>query len=248
MLMVERGGKIGWSGSSTLHCSLHVGCSTMPGFGDDKGREFSISSAEWHDASYHNAARRLHHRLQDEARASGFDVHQVETSIATPKTCRVEGYLAHVGQSIGNFQRLYAHYKQERGSRWKTYRREQKALHKFCMRFKRNPRAKREHVVVACGAAQFGPSMKGLPGAPVKRFCEHLKRYVLVVPVDEYQTSQVCSKCLERWLKEGGSDGGKKDSEEEQADSGVVLEALEEDEGGGGGDPERAEEEAIRKR
>lgn len=53
----------------------------MPSFGDDHGREVSLSSAWWHHASNHNAALRLHHRLQDEARASGFDVHQVETSV-----------------------------------------------------------------------------------------------------------------------------------------------------------------------
>lgn len=237
-------------GDQALHCS-HVGCSSMPHFGDDRGREFTISTAEWHDASYHNAARATHHRLQAKARASGFDVHQVETSIATPKTCRVDQYLEHVGQSIGNFQDLYAHYKQERESRWKTYRCEQKAMHEFSMRVKgkENRRAKREDVVVAYGAGQFASSMKGKRAVPVKRFRKHLSRYVTVVLVDEFRTSLECSKCWEkRWLKkEGGSDSGEVKEVEEQADSGVVLEALEEDEGGGG-DLERAEEEAIRGR
>jgi hypothetical protein len=223
----------------------------MPHFGDDRDREFSISTAEWHDASYHNAARATHHRLQAKALASGFDVHQVETSIATPKTCRVDRYLEHVGQSIGNFQRLYVHYKQERWSRWKTHRHEQKALDKFSMRVKgnENRRAKREDVVVAYGAGRFGSSMKGKRAAPVQRFRKHLSRYVTVVLVDEFRTSRVCSKCWEkRWLKkEGGSDSVKEVEVEEQADSGLVLEALSADEGGGG-HLERAEEEAIRGR
>jgi hypothetical protein len=228
-----------------LHCS-HVGYSTMPGFGNDRGREFSISSASWHDASNHNAAREDHHRLKDRARASGTDICQLETSITTPKTCRVDRYLTHLGQSIGNFQQLYAHYKQERGSRWKTYQCEQKAIHKLCMRVKGDPRAKREDVVVAYGAARFRQAMKGKRAAPAKRFRKHLSRYVTVVLVDEFRTSRVCSKCSERRLKEGSGDGGEEEVEE-QADSGVVLEALEEDEGGGG-DLERAEEEAIRER
>ena len=161
-------------GDQALHCS-HVGYSSMPHFGDDHGREFSVSTDEWQDASYHNAARATHDRLQAKARASGFDVHQVETSIATSKTCRVDRYLEHVGQSIGNFQRLYTHYKQERWSRWKTYRREQKALHKFCMYIKGNPRAKREDVVVAYGSAQFGRAMKGMRAVPSKKFLKYLR-------------------------------------------------------------------------
>ena len=231
-----------------LHCS-HVGYSSMPRFGDDRGRAFFISANEWHDAAYHNMAREIHRHLQAEAHKTGFDVHQVESSIATPKTRRVDRYLEHVGQSIGNFQQLYAHYKQERWSRWMTYRHEQKALHKLCMRVKGegNQRAKREAVVVAYGAGRFASSMRGKRAAPVRRFLKHLRRYVVVVLVDEFRTSRVCSKCWEeRWLK-GGS--VKVKEVEEQAEKGLVLEALVEDEDGGGNvDLERAEEEASRER
>jgi hypothetical protein len=151
--------------------------------------------------------------------------------MATPKTCRVEGYLEHVGQSIGNFQRLYAHYKQERGSRWKTYRCEQKALHKVRKVVLGDPQAKREEVVVAYGAAKFGQrGMKGMRSVPSDKIRKHIERCATVVPVDEFRTSRVCSKCSEQRLKERGrSEGGK------------------EDEGGDGGS-ERAEEEAIRQR
>jgi hypothetical protein len=159
-----------------------------------------ISGALWHDLSYHNEARAIHDRLQDN---SGFDVHQVESSIATPKTRRVDQYLEHTRQSIGNFQRLYAHYKQERWSRWKTYRCEQKALHKLSMRVKGNRRAKREDVVVAYGSATW-PTRKGMRSVPVKKFLKYLSRYVTVVLVNEYRTSRECSKCWEeRWLKKG---------------------------------------------
>jgi hypothetical protein len=228
-----------------------VGYSSMPHFGDDRGREFTISGAEWHELSHHNAARATHHRLQAEALASGFDVHQVESSIVTPKTRRVDRYLEHVRQSIGNFQRLHAHYKQERWSRWRTYRCEQKTLHELSMRVKGNPRAKREDVVVAYGKAAW-PTMRGKRPVPAKRLRKHLSRYVTVVLVDEYRTSRECSGCWEkRWLKKKKRGKKKKWKKKKrvgsveataQVDSGVVSETREEDEGGGGHlDLERAE-------
>lgn len=76
----------------TWHGSLHVGCRTMPNeFDDDHGRVDQISSGLWHRLAGHDAARWTRLRLQDKARAGGFDVHKVETSIATPKTSWVNG-------------------------------------------------------------------------------------------------------------------------------------------------------------
>ncbi|KAK9433214.1 hypothetical protein V1505DRAFT_363489 [Lipomyces doorenjongii] len=58
----------------------------------------------------------------------------------------------------------------------------------------RKQKAKKEDVVVAYGAGQFGSTMKGKRAAPVKKLRKFLRRYVTVVPVDEYRTSRVCSK------------------------------------------------------
>ena len=240
-----------------------------------KGK-FSFSEAGWDEKSGHRAARRRRQRLKDKARAKGFDVHRVETSLATPKTCRLERYLEHVGQAIGNFQQLYAHYQQERTLRWETYRREQKTLHEMCMRVrgdpprakrskknkhqakskpqtkrakrrakqkekrqaknekkkkkerkkKEKPRLRREDVVVAIGAAQFGSTMRGRRAVPLKKFLRLLARYVLIVWVDEYRTSRVCSKCSEKRLKERGPEEEENKTPEEK----------------------RAEEEAIKQR
>ena len=74
-----------------------------------------------------------------------------------------------------------------------TYRREQKAIHELCKRVKGDA----QDVVVACGAAKFGSTMRGLRGVPIKRFYRELGRYATIVWVDEYLTSQVCSKCSE---------------------------------------------------
>ena len=231
----------------------------MPCFGDDHNQEFSYSSAQWHEESGHNDATRKHQLLQDKAE---FDVHQVETSLATPKTCRVERYLEHVGQSIGNFERLYTHYQQERELRWETYRREQKTYHKFCVGIRggprrsekqkrkkreaawrksltkqiehqdkkkkeeegnKKPRHRRENVVVAIGSAQFGPTMRGMIGVPLKKLFKILALYVLIVWVDEYRTSRVCSKCSEQRLKGRGSEEeGKKSAEEKRAEEEAI--------------------------
>src|SRR6516165_2668977 len=111
----------------------------MPRLVEDRKQQFSISGASWHDKSGHNTARRRRQRLKDKARASGFDVHRVETSLATPKTCRLERYLEHMGQSIGNFHRLYAHYQQERVLRWETFFCKQKTAYEMCMVVRGDP-------------------------------------------------------------------------------------------------------------
>ncbi|KAK9312154.1 hypothetical protein V1524DRAFT_411040 [Lipomyces starkeyi] len=54
--------------------------------------------------------------------------------------------------------------------------------------------AKKEDVVVTYGAGQFGSTMNGKRATPVKKLRKHLRRYVTVVPVDEYRTSRVCSE------------------------------------------------------
>ena len=258
------------------HVALLIACwlySTMPRLVEDRKQQFSFSERRWDEKSGHRAARRLRQRLKDKARAKGFDVHRVETSLATPKTCRLERYLEHVGQAIGEFHRLYAHYQQERVLRWETYRREQKTLHEMCMvvrgdfrakRSKKNkrqakskpqtkrakrrakqkekrqaknekkkkkerkkkPRLRREDVVVAIGAAQFGSTMRGRRAVPLKKFFKWLARYVLIVWVDEYRTSRVCSKCSEKRLKERGPEEEENKTPEEK----------------------RAEEEAIKQR
>jgi len=117
----------------------------------------------------------------------------METTIPTGKTSRPDVYLEHVGVAVQRFPTLYEHYKQERFSRWKTYVKEQKALHKLCMRVKGNPKLKKENVVVAFGAAMFRSSMRGKRAVPVKRFLEHLRKYVTVVLTSEHYTSQKCS-------------------------------------------------------
>ncbi|KAK9257540.1 hypothetical protein V1519DRAFT_457184, partial [Lipomyces tetrasporus] len=144
---------------------------SRPSFADDHGRDFSISSASWHDAAYHNSARQVSLRLKREALDGGVGV------------ASVAQYLDHARVCLAAFPAL----------RWKTYCREQKALHSICMRVKGNKRAKKEDVVVAYGDGRFGSTMGGKRAAPVKKLRKHLRRYVTVVPVDESRMSRICS-------------------------------------------------------
>src|SRR4051794_19648135 len=104
----------------------------------------------------HNDARRRHKQLIDKAKAAGVDIQKMETTIPSGKTSRPGVFLEHVKVAVERFPILYEHYKQERISRWKTYVKEQKALHKLCMRIKGDPKLKKQDVVVAYGAGMFG--------------------------------------------------------------------------------------------
>ena len=62
------------------------------------------------------------------------------------------------------------------------------------MRVKGDPSLKKEEVVVAYGAAQFWLSaIVGTRSVPVKRFRQHLEKYVTLVLTSEMRTSRVCS-------------------------------------------------------
>jgi hypothetical protein len=52
-----------------------------------------------------------------------------------------------------------------------------------------------DRVLVAYGAADFPSCAMGTPPVPVKGFRRYLQQRCKVIPVDEYYTSRVCSKC-----------------------------------------------------
>ncbi|KAK9388089.1 hypothetical protein V1515DRAFT_579533 [Lipomyces mesembrius] len=129
-------------------------------------------------------------RLKREALDRGVDVGSTATTLPTSKTAQVALCLDHARESVGAFHILFEHYKDERTLRWKTYCREQKALHSICLRVKGNKRAKKEAVVVSL----WRRSVWLDNGRPVKKLRKHLRRYATVVPVDEFRTSRVCSR------------------------------------------------------
>ncbi|ODQ68940.1 hypothetical protein LIPSTDRAFT_7308 [Lipomyces starkeyi NRRL Y-11557] len=81
---------------------------SMPHFGDDHHDDFSIASASWHDAAYHNSDRQVSLLLTREA----LDVES--TATPTSKTARVALYLDHALLSLAAFPVLFEHYKAER--------------------------------------------------------------------------------------------------------------------------------------
>jgi hypothetical protein len=166
----------------------------MPRLGGDRKSVFRVSSGEWRDKAYHNVARRRRFQLRLQAKANGIDIHGLQASIPSGKTMCPDEFLKHATQAVLVYPKLYEYYKQERVIRWKTYQREQKAMHELCMRVKGDPSLKKEDVVVAYGAGQFWMSpMVGMRSAPVKRFRQHLEKYVTLVLTSEMRTSRVCS-------------------------------------------------------
>ena len=184
--------------------NLVTGIRLNPGRDDDDGQEgmsrlgdrksvFKISTARWRDEAYRNGARRCRNKLLRQAKKRGIDIRKLEKSISSGKTMRADVFLKHTVEAVRAYPTLYEHYKQHRVIRWKTYRKEQKAMHETCMRVKGDPSLKKEDVVVAYGAAQFGSTMVGKQPVPVKRFLNMLKEYVTIVPIPEDRTSRVCS-------------------------------------------------------
>lgn len=173
-------------------------------FGDDRSSVFRVSSAEWHDKAYHNGARRRRFWLLRQALARGIDIRGLQRSIPSGKTKTMDPdvFLQHAIQAVLVYPTLYEHYKQERVLRWRTYRKEQKALHELCIRVIGDPSLKKENVIVVYGAGQFRSAMVGKRSVPVKRFRKYLD--AIVILTSEMRTSRVCSNgCF--WGQAGAS-------------------------------------------
>ena len=216
---------------------------------DDRAKQIAVSSVMWHDLAFHNAATKIRHRRLREELARGVNVREIETGLPTGKTCQVDRYGDRIREVAQCFRQLFRFYMRMRRVRWRTYQREQRALHQICLHIKGDCHAKRSDVVVAFGAASFGSAMRGVRGAPVKKFRKYLARYVTLVLVDEFRTSRMCSNLCA--LEEAPSPAAAEaDERAAEPDHALVAAAAEEEE-----DDERArrereqeEERATRKR
>lgn len=179
--------------SSPVWVDGETGKKKILGFGDDRLSVFRVSSAEWHDKAYHNGARRRRFWLRRQALARGIDIHGLQKSIPSGKTMDPDVFLKHAIQAVLVYPTLYEHYKQERVFRWKTYWKEQKALHELCIRVIGDPSLKKKDVIVVYGDGHFSSTMRGKRSVPVKRFREYIEQYAIVIPTSEMRTSRVCS-------------------------------------------------------
>jgi hypothetical protein len=171
---------------------------TMPLFDPDRSGPFSVSSAEWHDRAYHNTAAKLRgHSLSAKIEA-------LQTAVPTPKTMKIDAFLERIRQARSAFTLLSDHHAHERHSRWKTYRYEERAMHQLWVRVKIGKKLKREQIVVAYDAGRFASTIKGKRGTPVRKLAKKLAKYVTLVRVDEFRTSQLCSnRCMYEGLDLG---------------------------------------------
>lgn len=93
-----------------------------------------ITRRQWEDLSYQHGAKEKREQRKKKALARGLDVDAIITSIPTAKTCNLERFEEHIKGAVASYDRLYAYYKQDRPTRWKVYKRGQKAMHQLCMK------------------------------------------------------------------------------------------------------------------
>jgi len=85
-----------------------------------------------------------------------------------------------------------------RKMKWKTYRKNRKHITK---EFKDTLKQRERETVIAFGAAKFPTTRKGDISGPCLGLVKHLRHRCRVVYIDEYLTSQVCSRCKTKWGK-----------------------------------------------
>lgn len=113
---------------------------------------------------------------------------------STPSVVAFQSHVAYVLKHRDKFLGFFGS-KRHRQQKWGVYIKKQKAIDYMCKKVT-GGRAKTE-VTVAFGSAR-GPHMKGTLPAPVKLLHKALQQRAVVVNVDEFRTSVICSKCNHR--------------------------------------------------
>lgn len=112
----------------------------------------------------------------------------------TPNTAVFQTHMAYVLRYRDTFLSFFGS-KRHRQQKWAVYIKKQKAVEYMCKRVTGGRDS--ADVTVAFGSAR-GPHMKGTVPAPVKLLHKALQHRAVVVSVDEFRTSVVCSKCNHR--------------------------------------------------
>jgi len=125
---------------------------------------------------------------------TGRQLHEILLDTPTPRVSALEAYKIHLRYVLQHLPLMLGFYGRHktRQWRWKAQIYRAKALDQVCRRVTgRQPAT----TLVGFGAAGFvGPG-------PVKAFKRRLRQHCRVVEVDEYLTSQICSRCQERELE-----------------------------------------------
>ena len=111
----------------------------------------------------------------------------------------VSGFRLHIAYVLIFRDILLGHYgtKRLRQQKWGVYIRKQRAVEFMCKKVTGG--RDKASVTVAFGSAR-GPHMKGCLPAPVKLLHKALQQRAIVVDIDEFRTSMICSKCNDRHL------------------------------------------------
>ena len=110
----------------------------------------------------------------------------------------VSGFWLHIAYVLIFRDILLGYYgtKRLRQQKWGVYIRKQRAVEFIC---KVTGGRDKASVTVAFGSAR-GPHMKGCLPAPIKLLHKALQQRAIVVDIDAFRTSMICSKCNDRRL------------------------------------------------
>ena len=121
------------------------------------------------------------------------------SSLPSRNCSTLEGFRAYLSALRPSLPRILAFYGSPkwRNAAFRCYYLRQKLLHDVCHQFRKTGK----QTVVFFGAARFNLSSRGHPSTtPLALIRRELSRFpgVTVIPIDEFRTSQICSKCMTR--------------------------------------------------
>ena len=149
----------------------------------------------WTEAGY----RRRQKKVKAWMAGADNDLAGFLTNTPSSRVTTAVDYVKHLRYVLPRLHEIFAFFGQPRMPklRWKTHITKFKALDHLCRQLSQGS----SQTVVAFGAAGFSSSSRGHAPGPVKAIRERLRQHCRVVDVDEYLSSQVCSKCHQRTLK-----------------------------------------------
>jgi len=124
----------------------------------------------------------------------GKSIEELEKTIKSPNVDSSIEMLEHCKSFFEVAPILHKFYFQRKilKQKWRQYRLRQKVIFDECKQLVPNPKT-----IIAFGAANFSTCMRGNAPHSRNRWIEELSKRALVVLVDEYNTTKLCSRCYQ---------------------------------------------------
>lgn len=160
---------------------------------DSSAPTFNVdfSSNQYHHHAFHyHAINNRRRRLKNNP-----EIQQYEKGITVHLTSRYNIFREHLQSALGVYRHLIRFNSQNRTDAWTTFRCRQRTLDCFANHIHMlTPEVNKKDIILAYGSASFSHTMRGHQSVPTKLLPKTLARHMTVIPVDEYHTSQQCSR------------------------------------------------------